>query len=253
MHGTSVKNLVVVIISVVAMLMATGGVRAADQHLAHDFKLKIDGFEVALPVAAVITTGDFGAPVPFVLHADLGPLIDNREALIAASGVNDGLPGEITYNGTGMDVAGQDLHLKYHFTARKAIKVLGKKVGSVSTDGSVETWLAASVADNRLRLAVDKAMGDGGFKINISNDLVRIGADLFGLKKQQLGRLAEKADAFFGGDAAALGVPEELRAANVQFASARFAVVDGRPVLELTGSLTMGVEAWTALFKALVL
>ncbi len=245
-----VFTLYAVVIAGFMALLAPGAL-AEQQVLRHVFPLKIGTFEIGLPVEAQVDMGAFGTPMPFVLRADVGPLIEQREALFAAAGVNDGLPGEISYNGTLMDVAEPHLHLKYHFTARRTERVLGVRV-SVSTDASIETWLLASVADNRLRLAVDTNQADHGFRLNISNTLVDIAADRFDVRSGRLGDLATQANAFLASDGATLGVPEELRAADIRFASARFAVVDGKQVLEVNGNLTMGVEAWLTLIKALV-
>lgn len=233
-----------------AFLLTPGPARADRQVFRRDYAVKLGRFETRLPVEAVVDMGEFGKPAPFILRADLSPIIAEREALIEGTGVNDRLPDGFTYNGTLIDVGGRHLHIKYHFTARKKFKVLGVP-SSVSTDASVETWLVASVAGNRLRLAVDPAMGEkNGFTLNISNTAVDIAADVFDVRADQLAGMARKADAFLGSDEAALGVPEQLRKADVRPAAARFAIFEGRPVLEVEGQLTLGVEAWWALITS---
>jgi len=225
------------------MALLAPGARAEQQVLRHVFPLKIGTFEIGLPVEAQVDMGAFGTPMPFVLRADLGPLIEQREALIASAGLNDPHNGDVSYRGTLIAVQGSDLWLKYHLRAEK---------GFISSNGSVEAWFRPEITDNRLRLAVDTEQGDAGFKLNISNDLVRAVVDGLDVDDRLRSELSDKVSGFLASDSATLGVPEELRAADIRFASARFAVVDGKHVLEVNGNLTMGLEAWLALIKALV-
>jgi hypothetical protein len=239
-------SVIIAAVVVAAFLVVLApGAQAEQQVLRHAFPLKIGAFETSLPVEAQVDMAAFGTPMPFVLRADLGPLIEQREALISSAGLNDPHDRHVSYRGTLIEVKGDDLWLKYHVEVTK---------GFLSSGGSVEAWFKPIVTENSLNLALDEEKGEknSGLETRISNDIVRAIADGLDVDDRLRSELSDKVSAFLASDEATLGVPEELRAANVQFASARFAVVDGKPVLEATGSLTMGVEAWTALIKAML-
>lgn len=209
-------RLVVLILTLVMALLPPA---VLAQHVDFRVRPSVEGIALDLPVGI-----DFlpqGEVMGFRAGLDLTDLIGKADAIVRASGLDrpDGVPGDFNYNGTLAELQGDQFWLKYHF--------------EFHSKASVELWLRPSVEGDTVRLAATDA------RLNVSNDLWRALVDGLGLRERIADQLRDTVNTYLAGPDAAAALPAVIKPLKPTISAARFATLEGRPMLVVEGTLQL--------------
>lgn len=203
------------------------------------FELPFDAVAQTLPTLMLrhnIEGIQFTTPVTFALTPQnperiaYSSFIDLKEL----SGVLNKLAdeasrGDIEHKGTSVWAEAGLLAVKVHLKIK-----LGGFFGS--TNGSVSARFQSDVVDNRASLSTRS------INLRISNDLVRLGADLAGIREQVVQDILDVLQKALTSNDAALAVPPNLQAMGVTLDNARFETIDGTLFLVMSGHIPAEIE-----------
>ena len=139
--------------------------------------------------------------------------------------------GDISHKGSSVWAENGLLHVKVHLNYR-----VGGLIGS--TNGSVIAIFQAIVDENSVRLSPLST------DIRISNDLVRIGADLTGFRNDLRRQIMQSLTDVLSADNALLALPPAVQKMGITLAAAHFDNKEGKVVAIFTGTMPKAAAAF---------